>query len=253
MTEKTVLVVSPFGGIGKAVTPYLIQEGWNVIGIGGARSKAGLQELSQEGRFEFHEIDYQGHENMESVMTDLKDKHERIEGFVHLTGGSLISKEAGEIPTEDFKKVLELNLSSAFVLAQEAFSWMKSTGGGNLIFFGSTTGIVPSKKKLPYAVAKAGVHMLARALALEGAPFGIRSNVIAPGYVMTERHIAELRKKAEQKGIAYEQMLDEIRAKNPMKGLLWPEDLNQVVTLLLTTKTITGEIISTDLGQTTIL
>ncbi len=253
MKNKTIIMVSPFGGIGQSLSEEYIHRGWNIIGIGGANSIEHYREYGKRENFHFYEVDHLQPETLIDLFRELRGLHEQIDGMVHLTGGSIISKSAGNISLEDYRQVIDLNLTTAYVAGQEAFNWMKEKGGGNLVFFGSTTGLVPSKKKLPYAVAKAGVHILARALALEGAEFGIVSNAIAPGYVMTERHIAELKKKGESKGKSYKEMLAQIKKKNPMQGLLWPNDLIPIVDLLLSTKTITGEVISVDLGQTTVM
>ncbi|RMG31780.1 MAG: SDR family oxidoreductase [Methanobacteriota archaeon] len=252
MTEKTVLIVSPFGGIGKSITEAYVKREWTIIGIGGESSAEEARKYAENEKFHFFRADHLNPQGLIEVFKKIRSSHSKIDGFIHLTGGSLISQNAGTIELSDYQRVIDLNLTSAFVTGQEAFKWLKEMGGGNLIFFGSTTGLVPSEKKLPYAVSKAGVHMLTRAFALEGAKHGILSNAIAPGYVMTDRHIDELKLKAKKKEKSYEDVIWEIKKKNPLHGLLMPEDLLPIVDLLLETKTITGEILQVDLGQTTI-
>lgn len=244
-----ILIVSPFGGIGSTITSYFVSNGHKVIGIGGSHSKERKEQFQIS---DFVETDYFSIESMDNAFAKIREKHEKIDAFIFLPGGSLFSKAIGEIKIQDFKRVIELNLTSAVVLGQHAFNWMKGTGGGNMVFYGSTTGLKPSKKKMPYAVSKAGLHMLSKSFALEGASYNILSNVIAPGYVMTKRHIEELHSKAKNLGKSYEQMLENLKKKNPLQGLLYPEDLCEMTDKLVKTRKITGEVISIDLGQTSL-
>ena len=83
---------------------------------------------------------------------------------------------------DEWTQVLDVNLDGAFHVAQEAAAAMvRQERPGVLLFSGSWVGEVPSRGLLPYCVSKAGVQMLARCLALELAPHGIRANVVAPG------------------------------------------------------------------------
>lgn len=126
---------------------------------------------------------------------------------------------------------------------------MAENDGGNILLFGSTTGLRPSMKKMPYGVAKAAVHNLTLSFAQEGAEHNIITNAIAPGYVMTDRHIDELKKKASETEVDYEDVLNKINSKNPMKQSLEPEDIYPLVKLLLTTNHIQGQVIRIDSGQ----
>ncbi len=126
---------------------------------------------------------------------------------------------------------------------------MKKTGGGNIIFFGSTTGSRPSLKKLPYGVAKAGVHAMTWFFAEEGSEYNIITNTIAPGYVLTDRHVEDIQNKADKTQQSYESILEKVNSKNPLRQSLKPEDIYQLAKILLTTKHIQGQIIRIDSGQ----
>ena len=87
-----------------------------------------------------------------------------------------------QVTPEQWHGTLEVNLSGAFHVAQEAAAAMvRDCRPGVLLFTGSWVGEVPSRGIMPYCVSKAGMQMLARCLALELAPHGIRANVVAPG------------------------------------------------------------------------
>jgi len=92
------------------------------------------------------------------------------------------STPALAVSQDEWTQVLDVNLDGAFHVAQEAAAAMvRQERPGVLLFSGSWVGEVPSRGLLPYCVSKAGVQMLARCLALELAPHGIRANVVAPG------------------------------------------------------------------------
>ena len=92
------------------------------------------------------------------------------------------STPALEVQEQEWQQVLDVNLGGAFHVAQEAAAGLTRRGRpGVLLFTGSWVGEVPSRGLLPYCVSKAGIQMLARCLALELAPHGIRANVVAPG------------------------------------------------------------------------
>jgi Tropinone reductase 1 len=117
------------------------------------------------------------------------------------------------------------------------------------VLFGSTTGTEPSDKKMAYGVSKAAVHNLTLSAALEGSEYGIITNTIAPSYVMTPRHEAEIEKKAEKKGVTKEEIRAALASKNPLRRILDTEDLIPVVELLLTTSSMQGQVVRVDLGQ----
>lgn len=244
---ETIIVAAPFSGIGKGVVPKLLER-YEVIGISRSEDKKLLTEYQNKGKFTFITCD---HITEESIMKAIKvatTLNSDIQGLIHFVGGSLMSKKVEDLSAEDFTKVLEVNLHSAFLYSREVYKQMKKTGG-NIILFGSTTGNSPTKKKLPYAVSKAGVHMLTKALALEGAKHQIIVNAIAPSYVLTERHIEDLKKEATKKNQQFEEQIKQKKNKNPLKDVLYPEDLYELIELLLHTKKIHGQTIQMDLGQ----
>jgi NAD(P)-dependent dehydrogenase (short-subunit alcohol dehydrogenase family) len=84
---------------------------------------------------------------------------------------------------EDFRRVVEINLTSVFSVARIAARRMKAAGGGCIINMSSINGINPSTQCGAYATAKAGVIALSRQMSLEWGAYNIRVNSVAPGFI----------------------------------------------------------------------
>lgn len=84
---------------------------------------------------------------------------------------------------EDFRRVIDVNLTSVFSVARIAARRMKGAGGGCIINMSSVNGINPSTQCGAYATAKAGVLALTRQMAMEWGSYNIRVNSIAPGFI----------------------------------------------------------------------
>lgn len=84
-----------------------------------------------------------------------------------------------------WKRALDVNLTGALVCSQAFAPHMVQGGGGSIVHVGSVTGTHPRADGGAYSTSKAGVAMLARQLAVELGPHGIRSNTVAPGYIKT--------------------------------------------------------------------
>ncbi|HUP16806.1 MAG TPA: SDR family oxidoreductase [Acidimicrobiia bacterium] len=91
-----------------------------------------------------------------------------------------------DVDPETYDWVMDVDLRMPFFLSQAAARAMKATGGGSIIHISSTNARFGLQSTSVYAAAKAGLDQLARTLAVEWAPHGIRVNCIAPGFLMTE-------------------------------------------------------------------
>jgi glucose 1-dehydrogenase len=95
-----------------------------------------------------------------------------------------------DYPEESLRRVMEVNMSGSFFLAQQSAREMKEQGtGGSILFTSSVTGHQAHKNLAAYGMTKAALEMLARNLVVELSPFGINVNAIAPGATLTERTV----------------------------------------------------------------
>lgn len=104
-----------------------------------------------------------------------------------INAGIFVVEPLAETNFETWQRILEVNLTGAFLCAQRALSRMQSANYGRIVTIGSSAGKTPGRNpSAAYGASKAGMMMLAKAIAKEYAPFGITSNVIAPSYIKTE-------------------------------------------------------------------
>ena len=87
---------------------------------------------------------------------------------------------------EDWNEVMRINLGGCFNMAKAAFPGMRDRGWGRIINIGSINGQAGQYGQVNYAAAKSGIHGFTKALAQEGAKFGVTVNAIAPGYIDTD-------------------------------------------------------------------
>lgn len=95
-----------------------------------------------------------------------------------------------EYTPESMQKLLQLNMSGTFFLAQAAALEMRKTGGGSILLMSSVVGVQAHKYLAAYAMTKAAIQMLAKNLVIELSPYNIRINSISPGATITERTLA---------------------------------------------------------------
>lgn len=97
-----------------------------------------------------------------------------------------------ELSVARWRRVLDVNLTGAFICAQQAARLMRDGGGGLVVNIASIQGVCPTQGTVDYATSKAGLIMLTRCLAGELAPYRIRVNAVAPGPVATEPTVEDL-------------------------------------------------------------
>ena len=104
--------------------------------------------------------------------------------------GIQLRKPMVELATDEWRRVIDANLTSAFVIGREAAKRMIPRGRGKIINIGSLTSELARATVAPYTVAKGGIKMLTRAMAAEWAAHGIQANAIGPGYMLTDMNQA---------------------------------------------------------------
>lgn len=118
----------------------------------------------------------------------------------------------------DWSKVMSVHLDGAFLVTRAALRQMYAGGGGTMLYMGSVHSLEASPLKAPYVAAKHGMLGLCRAVAKEGAEYGVRSNIICPGFVRTPLVDKQIPEQAKELGISEEEVISKVMLKNTVDG-----------------------------------
>lgn len=167
----------------------------------------------------------------------------RIDGVVACAGVSPIFKRAESISVEEWRDVIDTNLTGTFLTATAAGRGMLERGSGSIVIVSSVHGTVGAPKLSAYSASKGAVNLLAKSLAAEWGQRGVRVNVIAPGYVETDMTSA-LRE--------HDTHGPRLLARVPMGRFAAPDEMSGAVRFLLSDAAsyMTGAVLEIDGGWT---
>ncbi len=189
VSGQVVLVSGGSRGIGHAIAAGFAERGAHVIITG--RSEATLAAATaalrpaEGGTVTPLVCDVAELPQIEALVEEVGRRFDRIDTLVNVAGVNR-RKPALDVTEDDFDFVLDINLKGAFFLAQRVGRRMCEQQGGSQIHIASLNSDRPLKHVLPYAVSKAGIAHMTRALALEWGACGVRVNALAPGFVLTD-------------------------------------------------------------------
>jgi NAD(P)-dependent dehydrogenase (short-subunit alcohol dehydrogenase family) len=183
------LVTGSDSGIGKATAVALAEAGYDV-GITWHEDKDGARETAQEveaagRRVEVRHLDLSQPETGAAVVDELADALGGVDVRVN-NAGTGHSAPFLEHRLEDWRRVVEVDLTGAFVCAQRAAQRMVDAGrGGRIVNITSVHEHVPLRGSAAYCAAKGGLGLMTKVMAVELAEHGITVNAVAPGEIAT--------------------------------------------------------------------
>ncbi|MFB7357055.1 3-hydroxybutyrate dehydrogenase [Streptomyces gardneri] len=248
LTGRTALVTGAASGIGRACALRLAAAGARVRAVD--RAAEGLETLVGEA------AGLPG--SVAPRLLDLTDL-DAAEGAA--AGADILVNNAGlqlvrpieDFPPDVFHTVLTVMLEAPFRLIRGALPHMYAQGWGRIVNLSSVHGLRASAFKSAYVAAKHGLEGLSKTAALEGAPHGVTSNCVSPGYVRTPLVERQVDDQAAAHGIPREQVLSEVMLKDSaLKRLIEPEEVAEAVLYLCTPQAsfITGTSLTLDGGWT---
>jgi gluconate 5-dehydrogenase len=192
LAGRTALVTGSSRGLGRAMAEGLAEAGAAVVltGADAARLATAAGEMRDAG-FTVHEarFDVTNEADIVAAFAALDAQGVAVDILVN-NAGIQFRKPMLELATADWQRVIDTNLTSAFVIGREAARRMVPRGYGKIINIGSLTSDAARATVAPYTVSKGGIKMLTRAMTAEWAQHGIQANAIGPGYMLTDMNQA---------------------------------------------------------------
>lgn len=218
LNGKVALVTGAASGIGRAIAEAYAKAGAMVA----VADIAGDKAMTAASAMGPHAI---------GLAMDVTDEAQVEEGFARtqreLGPVDILVSNAGiqiiapvvELAYADWKRMLAIHMDGAFLTSRAAMRQMIQAGrGGSIILMGSAHSHVASKFKAPYVSAKHGLLGLARVIAKEGAPNGIRANVICPGFVRTPLVEKQIPEQARELGISEDDVVRNVMLRDTVDG-----------------------------------
>lgn len=221
MQDKIAVVTGAASGIGLEIAHAFARAGAQVC----------IADLSLEaGRSAAEEIQRRGGRAM-AVAMDVTDEQAVEQGFDQVASAygvpTVLVSNAGiqhidpieKLSLADWRRVLAIHLDGAFLTTRAFVRRLYPTGkGGAVLYMGSVHSHEGSPLKSPYVAAKHGLLGLCKVLAKEGAPHGVRANVICPGFVRTPLVEKQIPEQAKELGISEADVVRQVMLKDTVDG-----------------------------------
>lgn len=221
LNGKVAIITGAASGIGKEIAMVYAKAGASiaVADLNLTAAQTAVDELQSMGTEAL------------AVAMDVTNEHQVNEGvdrvakqFGHIdvlvsNAGIQIIDAVDKLAFADWKKMLAIHLDGAFLTTQACLKYMyASKRGGSIIYMGSVHSKEASKLKAPYVTAKHGLLGLCRVVAKEGAAYGVRANVICPGFVRTPLVDKQIPEQAKSLGISEQDVIKNVMLKDTVDG-----------------------------------
>jgi NAD(P)-dependent dehydrogenase (short-subunit alcohol dehydrogenase family) len=190
LSGRTAVVTGATRGLGRAFAHALAEAGANIVIVGrdADAARATAADVAAIGRHSLTVLaDITRREDIQRMLDAALDRFGGVDVLVN-NAGSCVHRPALEVTDEQWRGVMNVNLDAVWMCCQIVGRHMVERARGSIINIGSMSGQIVNRPQWQpgYNASKAAVHHLTRSLAAEWAPFGVRVNALAPGYVKTD-------------------------------------------------------------------
>jgi acetoacetyl-CoA reductase len=236
--SRVAIVTGGTRGIGEAIS-LALQETGVTVAANYAGNDAKAREFSERTGIAVYKWDVGDHQSCLDGCAKIEAELGPVDIIVNNAG---ITRDGvlQRMTRDDWNDVIRINLGGCFNMAKATFTGMRERGWGRIVNIGSVNGQSGQYGQVNYAAAKSGIHGFTKALAQEGAKYGVTVNAIAPGYIDTDMVAA-----------VPPPVLEKIVAKIPVGRLGQAEEIARGVTFLCSEQGsfITGSTLSINGGQ----
>ncbi len=195
LQEQVVVITGSTGGLGPAVVQACLRAG--AVVVAGHRGHVAPDEWrsrfeSAAGQLALVSADLTDETSVPALADYALEQYGRLDGWLNLVGGYAGGTPVADLELAEFEAMLTLNLRTAFLGSRAAFRAMQPRRRGSIVNVSSLGALRGTAGHAGYAAAKAAVIRLTETLAAEGAPYGIRANVVLPGMIDTPANRAAM-------------------------------------------------------------
>jgi 3-hydroxybutyrate dehydrogenase len=221
MKDKVCIVTGAASGIGKEIAATYAREGGKVVvaDLNLAAAQSAADEINKSGGTAMAvAMDVTSEEQVNAAVAAVVAAYGGVDVLVSNAGIQIVHA-VEDFPFADWKKMLAIHLDGAFLTTKACVPHMKKSGrGGCIIYMGSVHSKEASLLKSAYITAKHGLIGLCKSVAKEGGKFGIRANVICPGFVRTPLVDKQIPEQAKALGISEDDVIKKVMLKDTVDG-----------------------------------
>jgi 3-hydroxybutyrate dehydrogenase len=247
LDHKVCIVTGAASGIGRAIAQTYARAGGKVViaDLNLASAQAAADEIAAEGGTAMAvAMDVTSEEQVDAAVAQVVAAWGRVDVLVSNAGIQIVHP-VEEFPFADWKRMLAIHLDGAFLTTKACIPHMKASGrGGSIIYMGSVHSKEASVLKSAYVTAKHGLMGLCKTVSKEGGKYGVRANVICPGFVRTPLVEKQIPEQSKALGISEEDVIKKVMLKDSVDGeFTTVDDVAQVALMFagFQTNALTGQ------------
>ena len=248
---KNILITGGAGGIGSEIVHYFENKNYNIIILDKTSKKNFKTNFKKPKKnIIYFEVDLLKVKITEKKIQDIISKYKTIDILINCAGIQYIST-VENFPTKEWRKVIDINLTSSFITSKTIIPVMKKNKWGRIINISSVHGLVASENKSAYVASKHGLIGLTKAIALELSKTKITCNAISPGWVLTPLVEKQIKKLASKNKTSIElEKKNLLIEKHPNQKFVSGREIASLVNFLISkdAQNITGSSYSIDGG-----
>ena len=197
--SKAVFITGAQSGTGYGIAEYFAKQGWDVFftSLWKEQAEEAAKKLTEDfGIFaKGYEYDLLDEARIVEIFKDIDATGRFVETVVLNAADMGFGADPAKgldfftVSKEDFGRVFEINLVGNFITVRQAAVRMKEQGRGAIVFIGSNTSYRAIPNRAAYSASKGGINSMSKAFAVDLGKYGIRSNVVLPGTIKTERWV----------------------------------------------------------------